>query len=132
MSIASVTRRSQPVDGVLAHLVERVVHDRDSLSEALSTIDGPRARRSASCVPRAAAGRRAGSEKLNCLSDADLLKSSKAVAAASAGDLRPQDVTKRDGRADEVGDVNVSNALAGTRSAFLRMRLCGRWGDGGA
>ena len=54
------------VDGVLAHLVGRVEATTViQLSEALSTIDrAPIQTDPQACVPRTAAGRRAGSEKL--------------------------------------------------------------------
>jgi len=66
----------------------------------------------------------------SCLSEADLLKSSKAVASSISGDLRPK--TLNEALTDALmrfGDVNVSNALArNTGRVFpnAATRRCGR------
>ena len=115
------------VDGVLAHLVARVeAATVIQLSEALvHHRPGPAPDDPPACVPRTAAGGRAGSENSSCLSDADLLEIVKsrgqqhllAICDRKALNEALTDALMR------FGDVNVSNALA--RNAGARFSECG-------
>ena len=115
------------VDGVLAHLVERVeADDRDPAQRGpVHHRPGAGPDRPQACVPRTAAGRRAGSAKLRCLSDADLLEIVKsrgqqhllAICDRKALNEALTDALMR------FGDVNVSNALA--RNTGARFSECG-------
>nr|WP_083219321.1 DUF2336 domain-containing protein [Bradyrhizobium icense] len=122
------------VDGVLAHLIERVdAKTVVQLSEALSTIDRP---------PRQTIRKLAFHENhvlaapvlrcSNCLVDADLLEIVKSrsqhhLLAISDRKILNEALTDALMR---FGDVNVSNALARNAGALLRMRLCDAGGTG--
>ena len=114
------------VDGVLAHLVERVeAATVIQLSEALSTID----RAPVQTVRKLAFHEQpqvaAPVCELHCLTDADLLEMVKSRSpAASARDLRPQNPERSADRcADVIRRRHVSNALA--RNTGARFSECG-------